>query len=88
MQAVQDWKVENVPVTLHLTPEAARILYDYAGERSRGKFVSALLVQQRANDEKEAVAASVAASVAKPGSTPRAKPARRARSGHGRRKRR
>jgi len=51
---METWKEETVPVTLHLTAEAARILHQYAGERSRGKFVSALLVAQRQQDEKEA----------------------------------
>ena len=44
----------NVKVTLHLSPEAARILHQYAGERNRGFFVSQLLLAQREQDEKEA----------------------------------
>ena len=54
MPNLYDWKKVTVPVTLHLTDEAAKILYDYAGERSRGKFVSALLVAQRRQDDMEA----------------------------------
>ncbi len=54
MPSLYDWKNVTVPVTLHLTPEAAQILYDYAGERSRGKFISALLVAQRRQDDVEA----------------------------------
>lgn len=51
---MEDWKVENVSVNLHLTPEAAKILRQYAGERNRGKFVSQLLMAQRERDELEA----------------------------------
>ena len=51
---MENWNEPNVVVNLSLTPEAARILNQYAGERSRGKFVSALLVAQRQQDEKEA----------------------------------
>ena len=54
MPNLYDWKKVTVPVTLHLTEEAAKILYDYAVERSRGKFVSALLVAQRRQDDIEA----------------------------------
>jgi hypothetical protein len=50
---VEDYNVEKVPVTLHLTPDAARILRQYAGERNRGRFVSDLLVQQRMRDDLE-----------------------------------
>ena len=50
---MENWNEPNVVVNLSLTPEAARILNQYAGERSRGKFVSALLVAQRQQDEKE-----------------------------------
>lgn len=53
MVDLREWKVVTVPVTLHLTEEAAQILYDYAGERSRGKFISALLVAQRRQDDLE-----------------------------------
>jgi len=52
---------ENVKVTLHLTPEAARILHQYAGDRNRGFFVSQLLVAQRRVDDLEKHAAAVAA---------------------------
>lgn len=45
---------QNVKVTLHLSPEAARILHQYAGERNRGYFVSQLLLAQRQQDEKVA----------------------------------
>jgi hypothetical protein len=51
---LENWNEENVTVNLSLTPEAARILSQYAGERSRGKFVSALLVAQRQRDDQEA----------------------------------
>lgn len=50
---MEDWKVEKVPVTLHLTPEAARTLLAYAGERNRGWFVSQLIMQQRRLDDLE-----------------------------------
>lgn len=52
---------QNVKVTLHLTPEAARILQQYAGERNRGFFVSQLLLSQRKRDDAEAQAAAVEA---------------------------
>jgi len=45
--------MENVKVTLHLTPEAAEILSQYAGERSRGYFVSQLLMALRHADDLE-----------------------------------
>lgn len=45
--------MEKVPVTLHLTAEAAHILLQYAGERNRGFFVSQLLVEQRRRDDLE-----------------------------------
>jgi len=45
--------MENVKVTLHLTPEAAEILSQYAGERSRGYFVSQMLVALRQSDDLE-----------------------------------
>lgn len=54
MPNISHWKKVTVPVTLHLTEEAARILYDYAGDRNRGKFISALLVAQRRSDDLEA----------------------------------
>lgn len=44
---------EKVKVTVHLTAEAAGILRDYASERSRGMFLSQLLVAQRVADDKE-----------------------------------
>ena len=60
---MNEWNVEKVKVTLHLTPEAARILHQYAGERNRGLFVSQLLHEQRKRDdlERQAVAAAVEA---------------------------
>lgn len=48
-----DIKEETVKVSLSLTKEAARILYQYAGERGRGWFVSQLLLQQRKMDDEE-----------------------------------
>jgi len=45
--------VENVKVTLHLSAEAAKILYDYAGDRNRGYFISQLLIAQRRADDAE-----------------------------------
>jgi len=56
---MEDFNARKVPVTIHLTEEAAKILYQYAGERNRGRFLSELLVQQRRRDnaEAEAVAA-------------------------------
>lgn len=45
--------MDNVKVTLHLTPEAAAILHQYAGERGRGFFVSQLLLAVRRNDDLE-----------------------------------
>jgi len=53
MPNLYDWKKPTVPVTVHLTDEAAKILLDYAGERSRGRFLSALLVAQRRQDDLE-----------------------------------
>jgi len=53
MPNLYDWKPVTVPVTVRLTDEAAKILYDYAGERGRGKFLSALLVAQRRQDDLE-----------------------------------
>ena len=53
---MEEWKVQNVSVNLHLTPEAAEILREYAGDRNRGKFVSQLLVAQRQRDDLEAKA--------------------------------
>lgn len=59
--------MEKVPVTLHLTVEAANILLQYAGERNRGFFISQLLVEQRRRDdiEGQAVAAAAAAEAAR-----------------------
>jgi hypothetical protein len=52
---MESWQpTPNVTVNLNLTPEAAVILKQYAGERNRGRFVSELLVQQRKRDEREA----------------------------------
>ena len=58
--------MDNVKVTLSLTPEAAAILYQYAGERNRGYFVSQLLKARRDRDEAEAelLAAEDAARIA------------------------
>ena len=50
---MEDWKVEKVPVTVHLTREAAAILYQYAGERNRGYFLSQMLVALRQRDIEE-----------------------------------
>jgi hypothetical protein len=44
---MEDFKGAKVPVTLHLTAEAAEILNQYASERNKGRFVSALLLAQR-----------------------------------------
>lgn len=59
---MKDYNVEKVPVTVHLTPEAARALYAYAGERNRGRFLSDLIMEQRRRDEMEgeAIAAEIA----------------------------
>lgn len=47
-----DWKEPpTVKVTVHLSAEAARILEQYAGERSKGRFLSALLVDLRKRDD-------------------------------------
>jgi len=54
MPNLYDWKKVKVPVTVHLTEEAAQILYQYAGERGKGEFLSALLVAQRRQDDAEA----------------------------------
>ena len=51
---MENWKVENVPVTVHLTPEAVGILRQYASERTKGRFLSELLIAQRRRDEREA----------------------------------
>lgn len=56
---------QNVKVTLHLSPEAARILHQYAGERNRGYFVSQLLLAQRQQDEKVAQRTQKALAAAK-----------------------
>jgi len=51
---VESWKPDNVPVTLHISREAAEILYQYAGERNRGRFVTHLLLEKKKQDELEA----------------------------------
>ncbi len=48
---MEDWKVPNVSVNLHLTPDAARILSEYASQRNRGQFISQLLILQRQRDD-------------------------------------
>jgi len=53
---MEEWNVPNVSVNLHLTPEAAEILRQYAGDRNRGKFVSQLLIAQRQRDDLDAKA--------------------------------
>jgi len=45
--------MEKVKVTLNLLPEAAQILSQYASERTRGDFVSGLLLAQRSADDAE-----------------------------------
>jgi len=54
--------VEKVKLTVHVTEEAAGILFAYAGERNRGEFLSQLLIAQRVRDDAEGlrVAAEVA----------------------------
>lgn len=47
------YNVEKVPVTVHLTPEAAKTLLQYAGPRNRGRFLSDLIMAQRRRDELE-----------------------------------
>lgn len=51
---MEEWNVPKVSVNLHLTPEAAEILRQYAGDRNRGKFVSQLLIAQRQRDDLQA----------------------------------
>ena len=48
---MEEWKVQNVAVNLHLTPEAGAILNQYASQRNRGMFVSRLLIAQRERDD-------------------------------------
>ena len=50
---LQDYTSERVKVTVNLTPEAARTLLAYAGERNRGRFLSDLIMEQRRRDEEE-----------------------------------
>ena len=64
MPNLYDWKPVTVPVTVRLTDEAAKILYDYAGERGRGKFLSALLVAQRRQDDLEGARIALEATAA------------------------
>jgi len=45
--------MEKVKVTLNLLPEAAEILSQYASERTRGEFISGLLLAQRRADDAE-----------------------------------
>lgn len=45
--------MENVKVTLHLSPEAAEILRQYAGERNRGYWLSQVILAQRQRDDAE-----------------------------------
>ena len=61
---MQDYNVEKVPVTVHLTAEAARTLLAYAGERNRGRFLSDLIMEQRRRDELEGQAVAKQASQA------------------------
>ena len=58
---MNQWNLPKVKVTLHLTPEAARILHQYAGERNRGLFVSQLLQEQRKRDDIEGEVAAAQA---------------------------
>lgn len=53
MPNLYNWKKVKVPVTVHLTEEAALILHQYAGDRGKGDFLSALLVAQRRYDDLE-----------------------------------
>jgi hypothetical protein len=53
MQKMGGKMSENIKVTLHLTPEAAHILHQYAGDRNRGYFVSQMLLEQRRRDDLE-----------------------------------
>lgn len=50
---MEDFTSPKVPVTMHLTEEAAKILYQYAGERNKGRFVSQLILEQRRRDIEE-----------------------------------
>jgi hypothetical protein len=50
---MKNYNAEKVAVTVHLTEEAARALYAYAGERNRGRFLSDLIMEQRRRDELE-----------------------------------
>lgn len=47
--------MEKVKLTVHVTAEAAGILFAYAGDRNRGEFLSQLLIAQRARDDAEGV---------------------------------
>lgn len=58
---MEDFNAPKVPVTMHLTEEAAKILYQYAGERNKGRFVSQLILEQRRRDDLEGEALAVEA---------------------------
>ena len=50
---MEDFNAPKVAVTMHLTEEAAKLLYQYAGERNKGRFVSQLILEQRRRDNEE-----------------------------------
>lgn len=50
---MENYNAEKVKVTVNLTAEAAQLLYQYAGERNRGRFLSDLIMNQRRIDDAE-----------------------------------
>ena len=50
---MEDFNAPKVAVTMHLTEEAAKLLYQYAGERNKGRFVTQLILEQRRRDNEE-----------------------------------
>lgn len=71
--------MEKVKLTVHVTAEAAGILFAYAGDRNRGEFLSQLLIAQRARDELARVAAEEVATTAAEASRKAAEAAKAAR---------
>ena len=55
---MENYNAEKVAITVHLTVEAAKTLYAYAGERNRGRFLSDLIMEQRRRDDLEGEAAA------------------------------